>query len=916
MIVFLLGLLSLSFIIIAYLTYMLLIYRSTALDFRAYDSIIASVVIIDEKGIIRHINPSAQKLFGYDKSELLNNNVSLLMPEPYSSEHDTYLKRYLDTGIKHVIGIGREVTGKRKNGELLILLLELSEVEINGKKYFISSIRDISVRKQIESENEKLSRIVQYSGNAIISTDLSGNILSWNKGAEKIYGYSAEEIIGKSNNILSSSGNILLCSNNGERGDAELCESSEAECKKKDGSKITVSMNCSYIFDTRGKPVAISIIGRDISAEKKIKSALEKSNERFKNFFYLNPQPCAISTFEGKIAYANQALSDKIGYPIDELIGRYSGEIAAWENIEDRNQMLQELQQQGYVLNKKFDFKTKSETMIPCLYSAQIIEMNGEKHILSILQDISKQVKYEQELVKEKQAADMANAAKSQFLANMSHEIRTPMNSIIGTADLLYETISDMEQRHYLEMLLKSGEQLLNLINDILDLSKIEAGNMELENTEFSLSDIVEKAEDIMAMKVHAKGLELFYNIHSDVPDRLIGDGNRLTQVLINLIGNSLKFTEKGEIGVEVKRNGNSGDKAQLLFIVKDTGIGIPPDKLGHIFDSFAQVDASVTRKYGGTGLGLTISKKIVELMGGDIWVESELGVGSAFCFTALLDISENVADTEPLVLNGKSFLVVDDSPRTCTILNEYLSSWGGAADCISTDYGNLKNIDRSYDVILLDMELPEFNIIEIINDLRTKVKSNDSIIAMLNSDNIHVDLAILRQCSIHRYLIKPLSKRHLQKQINKVLSQAKITGIVKKRKRSSLENRHKAKHILLVEDSEDNMQIILLYLKDTRYAIDTAVNGSEAIEKLRANKYDIVLMDVQMPVMDGYTATRLLREWEEGNNLEPTPVIALTANAFKEDEQKSMEAGCNFHLSKPIKKALLIDVLDRYLNV
>ncbi len=674
----------------------------------------------------------------------------------------------------------------------------------------------------------------------------------------------------------------------------------------------------------------ISFALHNFEEEKKRELAeveLEKSNEKFQNFFYLNPEPCSL-TQNGKFIYVNQAYIDLMGYTKDELLGHNVIDLNIWDNPDNRTSLLKELLLTGYITNQELKFRTKNNELLDILYSAQIIDINGEKSILSIMRDISEQKKTEKEIIKAKQAAEEANKAKSEFLANMSHEIRTPMNSIIGMADLLSETPMDTEQQEYIKIFKKSGEHLLTLINDILDLSKIEAGHIELEHIDFNLVKLVEKVESLIAVRAHEKGLELTYHIAPDVPVHLLGDSNRMNQVLINLIGNAVKFTEEGEVFIDIKKISEENDVIELLFEVRDTGIGIPAEKLDVIFHNFTQVDSSTTRKYGGTGLGLTISKRLVELMGGQIWAKSETGKGSVFSFTVKLNrspVPNHDMDNTPIDLHGIKTLIIDDNATNRLILREYLIQWG--SDFVSevsngkaglAELKNAKEKGEPYHLVLLDLSMPEMDGFEVAKHIKNETSFVDMTIMMLTSNNMQGDVARSKEVGISRYLVKPIKKTDLKHAIQKALRYNKITEIVKRKARNDdtlKKNNHGVSRILLVDDSEDNRQLIELYLKKLPYEIDIAENGAIAVEKFEQNHYDLILMDVQMPVMDGYTATKVIRNYEHERNLPIIPIIALTANAFKEDEEKSLRAGCTDHLTKPVKKTLLVETLEKYLQ-
>jgi len=555
---------------------------------------------------------------------------------------------------------------------------------------------------------------------------------------------------------------------------------------------------------------------------------------------------------------------------------------------------------------------------------------NSKKKLESLNADLKKEIaerkRIEAELIEARKVALQASRTKSEFLASMSHEIRTPMNAIIGMADLLWETDLTPEQQQYVKIFRNAGENLLNIINDILDISKVEAGQIELENIDFNLNDLIEKTCEIMALRAHTKNLELTYHLKSDVPTELVGDPIRLRQIIVNLVGNAIKFTEEGEVVIRIEKLKEKKDEEKnsvtIFFSVSDTGIGIPEDKLNTIFDTFTQADASTTRKYGGTGLGLAISKKLVELMNGKIWVESKVGKGSTFRFTAKFGLAEKTKKekTPPLIdLNGVSILVVDDNATNRLILRELLSGWG--AEVTEAENGaravalvkKASRTDNFYDLILMDCRMPGmggFEVVERINEILGEIKTT---IMMLTSDRRKGDIAKCRELNIATYLVKPIKKSELQNAIRVALGKAKVKAKKDKKKKKDHQKTTSAPNILLVEDSEDNRFLIQAYLKKIVCRIDIAENGAIAVEKFKKNKYDIILMDMQMPVMDGYTATREIRKLEKEKGLKHTPIIALTAYALKEEIKKSLDAGCDIHLSKPIKKVKLLGIIKKY---
>jgi len=620
----------------------------------------------------------------------------------------------------------------------------------------------------------------------------------------------------------------------------------------------------------------------------------------------------------------NHGAEKIFGWKASEILGRSLNELIPMRYRHDHSKHIEQFDHSGRSSRKMAERQEifgvrKDGTEFPAEASISKLEVNGDLIHTVMLRDVSIRKAYEHELQTAKEAAESAMVAKSMFLANMSHEIRTPLNAVIGMTSLLLNTHINDEQRDYAETIRASSEVLLTIINDILDYSKIEIGKLEIEHQPFDLRRCVEESLDLLSSSASDKDINLAYFIDDSVPASALGDVTRLRQILVNLLSNSIKFTQHGEVVVSVSAIMTGANCYELQFAVKDTGIGIPQERVTDLFKSFTQVDASITRKYGGTGLGLAISKRLTEIMGGRMWVESTVGVGSTFYFTITAEASgsqlaQSFLQERSSALAGKRMLIVDDNSTNRRILVKQALLWGMLPSAAASAIEAMDFIrhGHAFDIAILDMSMPEMDGLGLAMEIRKYRDAQSLPLIMLTSVSNRSRDATLTQVDFAAYLTKPIKPTAL---FDVLLHAMKIAPAAPQASRELEISGKLAEslplNILVAEDNTVNQKVVQQLLAHLGYRADVVANGLEVLDATERQSYDVVLMDVQMPEMDGLEATRRLRArfGQKG----PPYIIAMTANAMPGDREKCLAAGMDTYVSKPVElndvRAVLIDV-------
>ncbi|MGZ9222520.1 MAG: response regulator, partial [Anaerolineales bacterium] len=809
-------------------------------------------------------------------------------------------------------------------------LYEIKTFEIGsegGEEQNLFILYDVTERKQVEArleQSETLFRgLFDLSPDAMVvidphDPDILWPIIDCNRIACVMNGYRRDELIGHSIDILNltpatEAGQIAYMKQLREAGNLTF----ETQHRRRDGAVFPVEVATTLI--TVGERELVVGIDRDITERKQMEAELIREKQFLETLNKASPVAIVVLDSQENIVSCNSAFENLYGYESDEIIGKnLDSLITTQESLAQANLYTQQVML-GPVRGLGKRRRKNGELVSVEFYGVPVI-VDGERiGVLAIYHDIT-------ELDRARGEAEQASRTKSEFLANMSHEIRTPMNGVIGMLELALDTPLTSEQRDYLQTSLQSAEILLTLLNDILDFSKIEAGRLDLESINFSLRNAVEDVAYTLARRAQDKGLEVACLIHPDLTSDLRGDPGRLRQILVNLVGNAIKFTHQGEIMIRAEPLEETEAHAVIHFAVQDTGIGIPYERQAAVFDRFTQADGSTTRNYGGSGLGLAISRQLVEAMGGRIGVESSPGIGSTFWFELRFERQPRAKrHTAPLSLGPVNLmqarvLIVDDNQTNRMVLTKNVEALGSRVEAVPSGakgLESLRNAHRAgdpYHVVLLDMQMPGMDGEQTARAIKSDPAVQEVKIIILTSMGQRGDAVRLESLGCSGYLLKPVKQQMLFDAIIAVLGREEEQGPGLITRHMLSEQRKFGLRVLLAEDNPINQKLAVVLLQKAGYSVDAVDTGAQALEKVQINEYSAVLMDVQMPDMDGFEATHQIRELE-GNTGRHIPIIAMTAHAMQGDRERCLEAGMDDYITKPIEPEVLFSVLDRWIE-
>jgi two-component system, sensor histidine kinase and response regulator len=878
----------------------------------------------DKTGNPVFISPNCQELYGRTAEELCKPDAWLSEIHPEDAERTTDAYRALFASHQP---FDQEYRIRSKDGEWIwIHNKAVARYEKDGKRYTDGVISDITERKRAEEAmRESAARLKTIfdsvqSGIVIIDPEVH-RIVDANPEALRLIGAPRDLVVGAECHKF-------------------ICPAERGRCPVTDlGQAVDNSER--VLLTARGEqlPIIKTVVpatfsGRphllesfvDIRKRKRAEETLRVSEARFRSLVENSADSVVLLDQNGAITYVGPSTQGVFGYSEDELNGRNIFELIHPDHLETaRNNLVQALQNPNTNVGGECLYRHKDGSWMWFEYTGKnLLDDPGVHAIVVNARDIHERKSAVAELQKAKETAEAASLAKSEFLANMSHEIRTPMNGIMGMTDLVLDTELTTEQREYLGAVKTSADALLGILNDILDFSRIEARKLDLDCIEFNLRESVDATLKTLGVRASQKNLELACRYQADVPSAVRGDPGRLRQILVNLVGNAIKFTERGEVLVEIEKSLETADEVTLHFSVRDTGIGVPPEKQQAIFEAFVQADTSSTREFGGTGLGLAIASQLVGMMGGKIWLESEVGKGSTFHFTVRLGAApvplEQNLQLDPAILQGMPVLVVDDNATNLLLIREIVSRWGMRPVLFERGpeaLGSMKRASEAgkpFPLVIVDAQMPEMDGFTLVERIKQDPEFADPALVMLTSGGERGDAARCREIGVSAYLTKPTGESELLGAVLQVLgarlSQTSQPQLVT---RHSLAETRKSLRILVAEDNSINQHLAVRLLEKMGHSAVVASTGREALGLLGKQSFDLVLMDLQMPDVDGFEATAQIRqmETETGRHL---PIIAMTAHALRGDRERCLEAGMDDYVPKPVRIKDLVTAIENAL--
>ncbi|MDX9963381.1 PAS domain S-box protein [Desulfobacter postgatei] len=889
------------------------------------DTAFNGIIVINGQGYINEFSPAAQKIFGYSKEEIIGKSINMLMPESYSSKHNSYLRNYLETGIAKIIGKQTVVPARRKDGSQFSMEVALNTDIVNGEPIFVAVMSDVTERikvaEAVAKEQKRLKDILATSPvGVVISVDgvvkfsnPSMVQMGFKTGEKTINAYVDPQSRQRFLDRLNRDGKVL---------------NFETQLRNKDGQPIDI-LTSAYNYDYEGTQGILGWV-IDITHRKAMENELRESRAKFRRlveelggrFVVFSHKP------DGEILFMSEGVSSVFGLNREDVQGQAWQDAFNWvpgeRKKEEAFRTFLQNEFNSHEVELSFIHADGSKRIVLISEHAVLDDDGRIVTIDGIMEDITVRKETERILAQAKEAAEEATRTKSDFLANMSHEIRTPMNAIIGLSYLALQGDLNEKQRSYIDKVHHSADYLLGILNDILDFSKIEAGKLNMEYTNFFLEDIFDHIADVVGLKAQEAGLQLMFDLPSTLPTALVGDPLRLGQVLLNLGNNAVKFTPKGEVVISVRVSKESETAVTFQFAIRDTGIGMTKKQQEKLFKHFSQADTSITRKYGGAGLGLAISKSLTEMMGGRIWLESTPDAGSTFFFTACFEKQPNVDQLACPIRKAAPLhiLVADANVTARSIFFEMLTGFGFTADLADSPEAayqllEQQNHTRPYDLVILDYSFSNASGIDIAHTMQVNEPSIHAPMVILVSAYSNVNLMHEAKSVeiIKDVLSKPIMPSTLFDSIMRVKEgriRRESRSIRRQNKIIRTSARLKTARVLIVEDNDINQDVAADLLANHGIDYRIAENGQAALEMLEKDHFDGVLMDCQMPVMDGYTATRKIREDKRFKDL---PIIAMTADVMAGDREKSMAAGMNDHIGKPIRVQELFKAMDKWIK-